>query len=41
MHAPTVRLREAAAENKSDLLAAAHTLFDLDAEGEHSNSEAA
>ncbi len=30
MHAPTVRLRDAAAADDTELLAAAHELFDLD-----------
>lgn len=41
MHAPTVRLREAAAGDEADLIAAAVDLFALGAEDEYSDAEAA
>jgi glutamyl-tRNA reductase len=41
IHAPTVRLREAAAGDDGELIAAARALFDLDSQAERSDSEAA
>lgn len=41
MHAPTVRLREAAASDEAALIAAARDLFALGAEGEQADHEAA
>jgi glutamyl-tRNA reductase len=41
IHAPTVRLREAAAHDETALLAAAQDLFALDPEDKHRDSEAA